>query len=194
MGGQFLGRMMSGIIVDNTTNDSKFVRVRIAGVDDGIPDDKLPWSGVARPLFRGAGQSAGIWSRPRVNSRVLGMFDGGDRDSFVVMFELENPAGTVGWEKDEWGLQDEVGTHIKVKVNETLEIKHKGATILIDSGGKVTVNGTTLEFVGPATFKDDVKMEKSLTVTTETTTAGIAFTTHKHGGVSTGSSQTSVPE
>ena len=200
--GQFAGRIMSGTIVDNTTNESRFVRVRLPGIDDGLPDDKLPWSGIARPLFRGAGQSTGIWSRPRVGSKVLGMFDAGDRDSFIVMFELENPASSVGWEENEWGVQDEEGTYIKVTVGETLEVFHAGTTVSIasdgavhiDSPANVTVTGESLTFEGPATFTDDVQMNTTLIVNDEATIGGIAFTPHTHPGVQSGGSSTGAPQ
>lgn len=206
MTGPFLGRIYPGTVVDNTTNEHRFVRVRLAGIDDGLPDDQLPWSGVARPLFRGGGSAVGIWSRPRVGSRVLGMFDGGNRDSYVVMFELENPASTLDWGEDEWGVQDEEGTYVRVKVGETLEVQHRGATVTVDGDGKVVVHGTELEFQGPARFTDPVTMDRtlsvaedvdlgaSLTVETEATIADIDFTTHVHGGVQTGGGKTQVPE
>ena len=193
MSGQFHGQIRTGTIVDNTTNEHRFVRVRLPGIDDGLPDDELPWSGIGRPLFRGAGDKAGIWSRPRVGSKIAGIFDGGNRDSFVVLFELENPAGSMEWEEDEWGVQDEEGTHIKVKVGDTFEILHGDATILIQDG-KVTVTGTELKFVGPTKFTDDVTMDKNLTVATEATIGGIAFTTHVHGGIQSGGGNTAPPQ
>ena len=197
------GRIYVGTVVDNTSSDNKFIRVRIPGIDQSIADEDLPWSGIGRPLFRGGGDNTGIWSIPRVGTKVAGFFDAGDRDSYVIFMEIESPSTTVGWENDEWGFQDEEGTHIKIKVGETLHIEHKSTTINIDSSGNIQIRSSDGNaeyeanqhtFKGPVNFEDPVTMDQTLVVEQEATISNIPFTTHRHGGVQTGGGTTGIPQ
>jgi hypothetical protein len=207
-----LGRMMVGTVVANVhPKDPKlrFVRVRFKGLDDGAKDDELPWSGIGRPLFRGGGPSVGFWTMPRVGTKVAGFFDNGARGSFVVTMEIDDPTttfeseGDEAWDLTHWGVQDEEGTHIKVKVGETFEIRHKEALITVAADGAISVyspKGIVYEageghlFKGEATFEDDVTMNSNLEVAEEATIGGIEFTPHTHSGVQTGGGNTGGPQ
>lgn len=198
-----LGRTFVGTVVNNEhPKGLRFVRIRFPSIDDGAKDEDLPWSGIGRPLFRGGGNSVGIWSMPRVGSKVGGIFDNGARGSFVAFFELDDPSTTMeDWENDEWGVSDEEGTYVRVKVGETLEIHHMDAKVTIDADGNMKVFAKTIEyeaeehtFKGPAVFEDDVAMNSNLEVAQEATISGIAFTPHVHGGVDTGGGQTQGPQ
>jgi len=140
---KLLGRIMTGRVVANSggPGGNKFIRVRIPGIDrDEIPDDRIPWSGVGRPLFRGGGDGVGMGSIPRIGSKVAGFFDGGSRDSFVALWEIDDPTTTTEYDQNTWGIRDEAGTYITVRVGQTLTIHHQGTTITIDSSGNVTEN------------------------------------------------------
>jgi len=60
---------------------------------------------------------------------------------------------------------------------------------------KITMQEGVITLTSPSVIiNGDTVINGSLTVTTETTTAGIPFTTHKHSGVTTGSGTTGGPQ
>lgn len=135
------GMMYTGeVVVNEHPQGRRFVKIRFPTVDSpDIPDDKLPWSGIGRPLFRGGGGKVGFGSVPRVGTRVSGFFNDGERNSFVAIVEVDDPKTDTGLGLDEWGMQDEEGTYFIVKVGKQTEIQHQGATITIGETGGISM-------------------------------------------------------
>lgn len=169
-----VGKVFIGTVVANAgaPNGQNFVRVRIPEIDGDTterPDNLLPWSGVGRPLFRGGDTKSGMGSIPKVGTQVAGICDKGNRDSFIALWEIENPGTRISdWNINTWGMQDEEGSAVKCEVGGNMVITHRGTTITIDQSGNTDVQiagNLTMRVAGTA----DINVSGQMTATAPNT-------------------------
>jgi uncharacterized protein involved in type VI secretion and phage assembly len=151
---------MDGLVVDN--NDplkARRLRIRVAGLQDGVPDESLPWatcgiSGAGGPLA-----SYGSFAIPRKGTRMLLVFQQGDPENPLYLgsphtagtvpsvFQTNYPhrQGTM-WSANSYYYHDENANEFFFKHNSfTLKIEASGKFTLNSGGdGTVTVPNTTV--------------------------------------------------
>lgn len=138
-----LGRFFVAVVKINTESVG-MIRCHVPGLTDGVSDGDLPKFALVRPVFRGVSGAIGYFSIPRVGTRVLVTFDGGNIDSGIVMGEVADGNGKPeDLVPGKWGFIDEAGTYIEVVVGSTLKIQHQGALITIDASGNITGTSPT---------------------------------------------------
>lgn len=87
----------------------------------------------------------------------------------------------------------------KVHITPTGDITIEGAKLDVTTTGETSFTASAFEFTGPATFvspatfNENVQVDKTLTATTDVVGGGKSLKLHKHGGVSTGGAQTTAP-
>lgn len=141
-----LGKLMVGTVKVNDDDPSHLRRVRvfIPELHDGIPDDHLPYFAVIRAVFRGASSGIGRFNVPQVGSKVLCIFDRGDKNSGFVIGEMEDGSSAVGGPADadypnSYGFVDENGTYFQVDAKAgTAKFHHKGTVLTVDTAGNLT--------------------------------------------------------
>lgn len=137
-------------------------------------------------------QQYGFTSHPHPNAEAIVVFPGGNRDHGIVIavddrrYRLKNLA------QGEVALYTDEGDYVLLKRNRNIEVL---------AGTKVKVTAPVTEIVGNATISGTLTVSGAVT-----TLAGLAVTgtltnngtnvgsTHRHGGVQTGSGTTGVPQ
>lgn len=154
-------------------------RVRIGEITTAA----LPW------LAQRAGE-ASSWSAPTVGEQVLVLSPGGDLNLGLVLpglYQDAHPAPGA-----------EVGLHRFIAADGAiLEYQESTSTLraTLPSGGRaelVAPGGVSI--TGNVEIAGDVAITGSLAATVQVEAAGIKLTTHRHGGVASGSSTSGTPQ
>lgn len=165
----------------------------------------LPWLTIAA----GADKT---WRCPSVDEQVLVLSPSGDLANGVIIcgaYSTQNPAPEQ--DPDEWLIAWRDGAECRYNTSTgaltvsgfaTINVEGSGnATISIGGDADVTIGGAAnIEATGNVNLKTptlaldgDMTCTGTITADVEVEAAGISLTTHKHGGVQTGTSQTGVP-
>lgn len=142
---------VDGLVVDN--NDplkAGRIKVRIAGVHDGVPNEHLPWAVCGITSGRGPTGNAASLRVPMKGSRVKIRFQQGDPSNpeYVGAVLGSNALPSVFQENypNRNGEQFPNGTHWYVdESTNDLFIHHQGTTINIDSSGNVQISCSNVD-------------------------------------------------
>lgn len=141
-----------GIVVDN--KDPEFmgrIRVRVAGIHDGVPNDHLPWAINGQSSGRGPSANAASVRIPAVGSRVkLNFHDDPSNPEYIGGVTTKDSIPSVFRENypNRSGEMFPNGTHWYLdEQTDTFFFKHGGFSCTIDKSGKVTVQSGQIEIV-----------------------------------------------
>lgn len=163
-------------------------KARVKVEFNGVKSPWMPWS-------TGRAGAVRDWHPPSVGEQVCIVSPMGELGAGFVM-----PGGI---NSDAHAAPDsrENVHRLDIPSGGAFEIHVGGAVILIDNGkAQIVVGGKTLQIAGgKMTFDGDVEITGKINATGDITSdadviaGSIHLLTHKHGGVQSGSSQTSTP-
>lgn len=172
-----IGRVFVGTVKEHDPDSKSRVRVYVPEIHGD--SEKFPWMTVLRPVLRGAGGSAGWANVPRLDTKVLVIFDGGNINSGVVLGEITvgtTKSGLDVGEDKTWGFQDENSTRFEVNTEDgTLIIHHYGNKLTFDKDGNAKLEvPNDLEVTVGGNMKAEVSGDLSADVsgTTKITSGG----------------------
>lgn len=145
---------------------------RVKVVFDGVTTPWLPWQTARAGAVKN-------WSPPAVGEQVCIVSPMGELGSGFVM------AGAINYDDKAAPDDREDVEKITLPSGGAYEI-HVGSNVLTIAGGKLTFSGD-IEVTGKITATGNIESQ------TEVKASNIGLTTHKHGGVQGGPSQTSAP-
>lgn len=161
----------------------------------GDPDDDDPGE---TPPIRWLAPRAGatrVWSPPSVGEQVILLSPDGQVGAAVALCGLVQdafpPLGSTTAEMIEFA--DGARLTYDPEAGQLRAILPAGATAEIDAPGGITLRGNvTIE--GDVDIQGAVTVSETLTAATDVAANGISLVDHIHGGVSSGTAKTAIPE
>lgn len=136
----------------------------------------LPWFALRAAAVR-------KWSPPSVGEQCLVFSPSGDLAAGVVLLGLNSaqhpaPSNTPTEERTQYADGTWVG----------YDMGSKEMTVMLTAGGKLSLTAP-----GGVQINGDINITGTVTVSDDVIASGISLINHRHGGVSSGSSQTGTP-
>jgi hypothetical protein len=143
---KILGKWFVGdVVINDDPLKLSRIKVKIPVLFDEYKNDDLPWVALVRPIFRGNANNAGMFSIPKIGSRVLIQFDKGDIKSGFAFGEIADgvskPTNLHVSYPDSYGWVDEKLNEFIIDTRTDITtIKHSSGTkIVIAANGALTV-------------------------------------------------------
>lgn len=136
----------------------------------------------------------GFSSNPPIGSDCLTLSVGGDRDNTIVISTGHKASRPINLQPGESVLYDDQGAHVWLK-RAVIEIDAAGKDVVIKNAANATVQATTKITLDTPLVEctGDVKVDGTLTATTDVIGGGKHLKTHLHSGVTTGGGNTGAP-